>query len=81
MQPFCFEFLPKQEHIFSVRPKLHSVIKHLLKEVNQSNMLGHLDKCKRCGEEEGEGEGKKIHVKTDSSTYEQLYCIAQARHR
>ena len=25
--------------------ELHSGIKHLLKKVNQSNMLGHLDKC------------------------------------
>ena len=26
--------------------ELHSGIKHLFKKVNQSNMLGHLDKCR-----------------------------------
>ena len=35
----------KQEYIFRARPIVHSGNKHLLNKVNQTNMLGHLDKC------------------------------------
>ena len=33
-----------QNHIFSARSTAHSEIKYLLKKVNQTNNIGHLDK-------------------------------------
>ena len=50
----------KQEHIFSTRPMVHSGIKHLLKKVNQSTTLGHLNNMLEiCRIEEDKDEKKK----------------------